>query len=185
MRQRYAEIIADRSTTDEVRQLALQVAKLVDLAHRNFSFDTAINTGRGGAKPFSDEIDEHLAEARLLIADRKWAEADRVLARAHQKRIDHVPILANLGWARLHNSELDQETRTEEGNDFLLLAEQFDPMDGDGQYYLAQVLLAAGRIDEAQQRAARAAKALPEDAARKTLLRKIKVLVAQAEAKAR
>jgi len=126
-----------------------------------------------------------LEEARSLIGDKKWTEADRLLARAHQKRIDHVPVLANLGWARLHNPDVDQETRTEEGHDYLLLAEEFDPRDGDGQYYLAQVLLAAGRLEEAEQRATRALEAVPEDTARKALVRKIKVLTTRAKAKAR
>jgi CheY-like chemotaxis protein len=175
MRQRYAEL----------RVLALQIAKIVDMAHRNFNFDAVTSTGLGAAAMFGDDIDEMLEEGRSLIGDRRWTEADRLLARAHRKRIDHVPVLANLGWARLHNPEVDQETRTEEGNDYLLLAEQFDPMDGDGQYYLAQVLLAAGRLEEAEQRAERALKAVPEDAARKALVRKIKVLTARTEAKAR
>jgi cytochrome c-type biogenesis protein CcmH/NrfG len=126
-----------------------------------------------------------LEEGRALIGDRQWAGADRVLSRAHEKRIDHVSVLSNLGWARLHNPGVDLETRTEEGHDFLLLAEQFDPTDGDGQYYLAQVLVAVGRLEEAEQRAVRALKAIPEDAARKALVRKIKVLSAQAESKAR
>jgi tetratricopeptide (TPR) repeat protein len=165
--------------------LALQIAKIVDMAHRNFNFDAVTSTGLGAAAMFGDDIDEMLEEGRSLIGDRRWTEADRLLARAHRKRIDHVPVLANLGWARLHNPEVDQETRTEEGNDYLLLAEQFDPMDGDGQYYLAQVLLAAGRLEEAEQRAERALKAVPEDAARKALVRKIKVLTARTEAKAR
>jgi tetratricopeptide (TPR) repeat protein len=185
MRQRYAELIADRGGTAEVRVLALQIAKIVDMAHRNFNFDAVTSTGLGAAAMFGDDIDEMLEEGRSLIGDRRWTEADRLLARAHRKRIDHVPVLANLGWARLHNPEVDQETRTEEGNDYLLLAEQFDPMDGDGQYYLAQVLLAAGRLEEAEQRAERALKAVPEDAARKALVRKIKVLTARTEAKAR
>jgi len=185
MRQRYAEVIADRSSSAEVRVLALQIAKIVDMAHRNFNFDAVTSTGRGRASVFGDDIDELLEEGRSLIADRRWTEADRLLACAHKKRIDHVPVLANLGWARLHNPDLDPESRTEEGHDYLLLAEQFDPMDGDGQYYLAQVLLAAGRFEEAEERAARASKAVPEDTARKALVRKIKVLAAQVEAKAR
>jgi DNA-binding response OmpR family regulator len=185
MRLRYAELIADRGTSAEVRGLALQIAKIVDLAHRNFNVDAVSSTGRGRATPYSDDVDEMLEEGRALIGDRQWAGADRVLSRAHEKRIDHVSVLSNLGWARLHNPGLDLETRTEEGHDFLLLAEQFDPTDGDGQYYLAQVLVAVGRLEEAEQRAVRALKAIPEDAARKALVRKIKVLSAQAESKAR
>ena len=68
---------------------------------------------------------------------------------------------------------------SEEGKDFMLLAEQVDPMDSDGQWYLAQVLLVSNRLDAAEQRAARAAKAEPEDGARLALLRKIRSRLAQ------
>ena len=67
----------------------------------------------------------------------------------------------------------------------MLLADEFDANDRDGQYFLAQVLLASNRLDAAELRAKRAVAAMPDDGARQTLLRKIKVLRAQAEDKAR
>ena len=96
-----------------------------------------------------------------------------------------MAVLANLGWARLHNPNQSLESRTEEGKDFLLLAEEFDPTNGEGQYYMAQILVASSRLDAAEQRAERAAQADPSDTARAALLRKIRVLRAQQEAKAR
>lgn len=186
MRQRYAEIVAKRNISHEVRALALDIAKRIDRAHRTFNFDAQISTGRREVVDTRvDEIGQMLSQSRQFIEQKSWEEADRVLAEAHKKQIDHVPVLANLGWARLHNPRLDLEVRTEEGRDFLLLAEEFDPLDKDGQYYLAQVLVASNRLDAAEQRAARALQSAPGDAAREALLRKIKRLRAQAEAKAR
>jgi len=182
MRQRYAEIVATRESSEDVRHLALEIAKRVDQAHRNFNFDPQVSTGNRKANTVvGDDVSRMLEEGREFIADKAWGQADEVLARAHTKRIDNVPVLANLGWARLHNPDLDLEVRTEEGRDFLLLAEQFDPMDADGQYFLAQVLVASNRLDAAEERADRAVKAMPDDKGRQTLLRKIKVLRKQAE----
>jgi hypothetical protein len=183
-RQRYAAIIARRDLGKPVRQVALDIAKRVDQAHRNFNFgsNAPVEALVTANQPL-DEIGEMLQEGRAKIASKDWEGADRVLARAHKKRIDHVSVLANLGWARLHNPSIDLETRTEEGKDFLLLAEQFDPLDSDGQYYLAQVLLVSNRLEAAEQRAARAAKAEPEDGARLALLRKIRSRLAHDKTK--
>ena len=184
MRQRYAEIIADKNLSAEVRNIALEIAKKVDAANRNFNFEGELRTGTGGHARISvhDEVDEMLQRGRELLATKDWVAADQLLSAAHEKRIDHVAVLANLGWARLHNPEVELEQRTEEGKDFLLLAEQFDPTDSDGQYYMAQILVASNRLDAAEQRAERATKAAPDDHARAALLRKIRTLRAQQEA---
>ena len=123
-----------------------------------------------------DEVEILLNEGRSFIAAKQWAQADSVLARAHAKQIDHVPVLANLGWARLHNPEVDLGVRTEEGKDFLLLAEQFDPKDADGQYYLAQVLLASGMPEAAEERAERAVSSGEGDPQRQALLSKVRLM---------
>ena len=148
MRDRYAEIVSGQDVSDEVRHVATRIKERIETAHRTFNFDVQMATG-GNKQPAivrDDEVEVLLTEGRSFIAAKQWAQADSVLARAHSKQIDHVPVLANLGWARLHNPEVDLGVRTEEGKDFLLLAEQFDPKDADGQYYLAQVLLASGML---------------------------------------
>jgi len=187
MRQRYAELIARKDVSADVRTLALEIAKKVDAAHRHFNFEQLDRTGSSAPARISvhDEVDQMLEGGRALIETKRWAEADKLLSKAHEKRIDHVAVLANLGWARLHNPEQSLESRTDEGRDFLLLAEQFDPTNGEGQYYLAQVLVASSRLDAAEQRAERAAKADPGDTARAALLRKIRVLRAQEVANSR
>ncbi len=183
MRQRYAEILARRDITEEVMSIALEIAKRVDSAHRNFNFKAQSSTGVGRVtSTYVDDVEVLLAQGRELIRQKQWSKADATLAAAHKRRIDHVPVLANLGWARIHNPEVESETRTDEGRDYLLLAEQFDSSDSDGQYYLAQVLVASNRLEAAGERAKRALAAAPDDAARQTLVRKIKVLLAKAGA---
>ncbi len=185
MRQRYAALIARPDASDDLRKLALEMAKKVDAAHRNFNHgaDTQTGSGRRVRMTAFDEVEDMLNRARTLIEAKDWCAADELLSKAHEKRIDHVPVLANLGWARLHNPEHSLEERTEEGKDFLLLAEQFDPTDADGQYYMAQVLVASNRLEAAEERAKRATEAMPDDAHRGALLRKIRVLRAQEQAK--
>jgi tetratricopeptide (TPR) repeat protein len=187
MRQRYAELTARKDLSVDVRKMALEIAKKVDAAHRHFNFERLERTGATTQAGISvhDDVEQMLDEARALIEAKRWTDADRLLSKAHEKRIDHVAVLANLGWARLHNPNQSLESRTEEGKDFLLLAEEFDPTNGEGQYYMAQILVASSRLDAAEQRAERAAQADPSDTARAALLRKIRVLRAQQEAKAR
>ncbi|MEC8191222.1 MAG: response regulator [Myxococcota bacterium] len=175
MHRRYAELASRSDLDPESRTIAQKMVRRVDLARRNFNFDATLKTGgSAGGRGFVDEVEEWLIEGKALLVKREWAAADKVLARAHHKRIDHPAVLANLGWARLHNPDVDAETRTEEGRDFLLLAEQFDPMDADGQFYLAQVLLAANRLEAAEERAERAAKAAPSEPTRQALVRTIR-----------
>ena len=175
MHRRYAELAGRTDLDPESRTIAQKMVKRVDQARRNFNFDATLKTGgSAGGGGVADEVEEWLIEGKALLVKREWAAADTVLARAHYKRIDHPAVLANLGWARLHNPDVDAETRTEEGRDFLLLAEQFDPMDADGQFYLAQVLLAANRLEAAEERAERAAKAAPSDPTRQALIRTIR-----------
>lgn len=181
MRLRYAEMIARRTGDKRVRELAFQICKRVDEAHRSFH---SVSPDVLGVPPSKkdwevDEITLLLEEGRGFIQSSEWAAADHALTKAHEKRLDNVPVLANLGWARLHNPDIDLEKRTEEGRDFLLLAEQFDPHDGDGQYYLAQVLVASGRLDAAEQRASRAMNAMQDDPRRVALHRQIRVKIAK------
>ena len=187
MRDRYEAIATQPDVSDEIKRVAAAISQRVITAHRTFNFDAQMATG--GKKKASivtdDEIEVLLAEGREHIAAKQWARADTVLARAHKKQIDHVPVLANLGWARLHNPDLDLGTRTEEGKDFLLLAEQFDPRDREGQYYLAQVLVASGMLEAAEERAERAVAQGDGDPLPLALLKKVRVMRAREADKTR
>ena len=178
MRARYSEIVSGQDVSEEVRHVATQIKKRIETAHRTFNFDAQMATGgnKRASIVIDDEVEILLNEGRSFIAAKQWAQADSVLARAHAKQIDHVPVLANLGWARLHNPEVDLGVRTEEGKDFLLLAEQFDPKDADGQYYLAQVLLASGMLEAAEERAERAVSSGEGDPQRQALLSKVRLM---------
>ena len=110
-----------------------------------------------------------------MISKGEWAQADSVLTKAHRQQLDHAGVLSNLGWARLHNPDRPQDARADEGRDFLLLSEQFDPTNVDGQYFLAQYLLAANLVEAAAQRAKRAKEAAPGEPARAALHRKIQI----------
>ena len=43
-----------------------------------------------------------------------WPNADKAFTKAYQLCIEDNRILAHLGWARFHNEELDEQTRTDE-----------------------------------------------------------------------
>ena len=181
MRQRYAVLIARRTGDARIRELAFQICKRVDEAHKSFERTTVQQFAKSHSKPEweADEVSLLLEQGKAFIAQSEWSAADEALTKGHEKRLDNVPVLANLGWARLHNPNLDVEKRTEEGRDFLLLAEQFDPHDADGQYYLAQVLVASGRLDAAEERAARAMKSMPDEPRRAALHRQIRIKIAR------
>lgn len=172
MRTRYATLSEQRGLSAEDRALALTMVRNVERAHK--VFHAVGGSKQKHSEPVS-EVDQWLHEGKRLLADGKWAEADKVLSQAHTSQIDDARVMANLGWARLHNPEKEVELRTEEGQDLLLLAEQFDPTDSDGQFYLAQVLMAANQVAAAEQRAARAVGADPDDTRRRALLRKIRL----------
>ncbi len=181
MRNRYMGLSADVRMTEEVRMLADKMVREIDRAHKYFDFSVGQQTGSsdiddGDAQ--SSDLDAWLEHGRDLIAAGEWAEADLVLTKAHQLQLDHVGVLANLGWARLHNPKRDQNKRSEEGRDYLLLAEQFDAHDSDGQFYLAQVLLALNKVAAAEQRAKRAMNTEPGEPRRAVLYRKIQVKLA-------
>jgi len=187
MRERYTEIQSRDDISAEARELAVAILKRVEVAHRTFNFDAQTVTGglKKAAIIIGDEVEVLLDQGRGHIEEKQWSQADSVLAQAHQKQIDHVSVLANLGWARLHNPDLALEVRTEEGKDFLLLAEQFDPRNAEGQYYLAQVLVASGMLEAAEERAARAVESRGSDLLMQALLKKIRVMRASEEQKAR
>lgn len=172
MRARYLEMTRDESLPAEARDLAAQILEKVEDAARNFFKARA---AQGAAA-----LDENrlLAAARELIAQRKWDQAERVLARARQLRADHAGVLANLGWAVYHNPARPVEARTAEARELLALAEQFDPYDGEGQYYLAELLYRGREFQAALSRADRAVRARPDHAESVSLSRRVRARLA-------
>jgi hypothetical protein len=183
MRDRYTRLSQDGGLPDEVRELAGRIGQVIRQAHRHFGFKGA--TGfEEPATPTqqistSDRLEILLEQGRKFIARGEWSAADAILSEAHRDQLDHAGILSNLGWARLHNPNRDEEERTEEGRDFLLLGEQFDPHHVDGQYFLAQFMLASRLLEAAEARARRARDAAPGEPARNALYRKIQIKLAE------
>lgn len=178
MRQRYERFAVDNRLAQDVRDMSMRMVNAIDNAHKFFDFSAGQQTG-GAVQDLGREIEDELAQllvqGRRCIALSEWEQADQLLSRAHRQQLDHVAVLANLGWARIHNPSKVLERRTEEGRDFLLLAEQFDEDNEDGQYYLAQLLLVGGKLDAAVIRARRAMTAAPGEPKRAALHRKIKI----------
>lgn len=168
MRARYSAMVADGGLPAEARELAAQILERVEEAARTF--------GKARAAAAAAVMDEErlLTLGRELIGRREWEQADRVLSRARHIKSDHPGVLANLAWARLHSGARPAETRAQEARELLMLAEQFDAQNGEGQYYLAELLYRMREYAAALPRAERAVRASPDNAAAAGLARKLR-----------
>ena len=168
LRERYQGMIKDAALDAEAHKLATQMLERVEEATRNF--------GKARSAAAAGTMDEErlLTMARELIAARQWDQAERVLTRARQLKADHVGVLANLGWARLHNPVRGAAERATAAEEMLALAEQFDPQHAEGQYYLAELLYRLGEYARALPRAERAERAAPGNPAAASLARKLR-----------
>jgi tetratricopeptide (TPR) repeat protein len=88
--------------------------------------------------------------------------------------MDHPGVLANLAWARLSNPMHPPGRRSDDARELLLLAEQFDPHHGEGQYYLGELLYRLGEYAAAMPRAHRAVNASPPHPGAPALYKKLK-----------
>lgn len=167
MRQRYAAMSRDESLPVEGRTLAAQILSRIDESERGFA------RARSAAVTKVDE-EMLLKFAREQIGRRNWEQAEKALRKARQMRSDHPAVLANLGWVILSNPSRPAEARTEEARELLLLSEQFDPHNADGQHYLAELLYRLGEYAAALPRAERAIKAQPDHAAAMALARRLR-----------
>lgn len=198
MRLRYAEIVRRSDSSPELREAAGELLSLVERStrteqdgtvslHASLSYagsgphgGSLHGGGSVGGDPTSmmgggESPEERLLQrGRSLITQSAWEQADRVLSRARDRRIDHPAILANLAWARLHNPGLPSAQREEDACDLLLLAEQFDAHDPEGQRYLALYLERRGDLGGALRRAQRAQRAQPTDIELQGLVRRLK-----------
>jgi CheY-like chemotaxis protein len=124
--------------------------------------------------PAASGPDEPAFRAGLrAMSSGDWPAADRLFTTARDLCLDSPRNLAHLGWARFHNPELPNQERTVEGTELLQLAEQFDPLYAEGQYFLAAVLHRGGDEEGALRRLRRALKAEPGHVASIALARKI------------
>jgi tetratricopeptide (TPR) repeat protein len=163
-RRRYRHLSGRADLPDETRALGRDLAALVDKAEK------AVGAGASASLPQTGEDLDLLAAGRRRIEAGAWAQADRVLTRARDLSLSDPDVLANLGWARLHNTERTDEERLEEGRDLLLLAEQLAPEAPEILAYTAEYFLMQGDIDRARTRARLLIKAAPASRAGRDLL---------------
>ncbi len=182
LRKRYRDIADSPTLPGALRQLAGEMLAIVEGAFHRFARSRADELRQRRAVERAEDFEaapateEDLAveKAEGLFAKGAFPEADRLLSRAHQKRIDHVGVIACLGWARLHNGHIEAHKREEEARELLLLAEQLDPVHPRGQRYLSELLRRRGDLPAALRRAQRALKAAPEDADAQRLVRELR-----------
>lgn len=163
-RRRYRHLSGRADLPDETRALGRALAALVDDAEK------AVVSGSAASLQGSAEDLDLLAAGRRRIAAGAWAQADRVLTRARDLSMSDPEVLANLGWARLHNPERARDARIEEGRDLLLLAEQLAPAVPEILGYTGEFFLMQGDVDRARTRAKLLIKADPASRAGKDLL---------------
>lgn len=168
LRERYQGMVTDPGLDDEAHKLAAQMLERVEDAVKNF--------GKARSAAAAGAMDEErlLALAHELIQQRQWEQAEKVLIKARQLKPDHIGVISNLGWARLHNPARPAAERAKGAQELLELAEQFDPQHAEGQYYLAELLYRLGEYAKALPRAERAARAAPENPAAASLARKLR-----------
>lgn len=179
MLNRYGHLASDPSQSQEIRELAHRLADLISQAGMQLRKD---ETPKERAAPEPSvvppaalsEEEKLLALGQRLIKAGSWEEADRVLTKANQLSLGDPIILACLGWARIHNPQLDEAERLEEGTEYLILGEQFGPKEVEGLIYLIQALVLQGRNDAALARAARGVKLAPDNVEMQRLFRSLK-----------
>ena len=179
MLSRYGHLASDPSQGQEIRELAHRLANLVSQAGMRLQSDQQKSSvpepkpHETQSAPLSEE-EQLLALGQRLIKAGSWEEADRALTKANQLSLGDPVILSCLGWARIHNPQLDKSERLEEGTEYLILGEQFGPKEVQGLIYLIQALSMQGRSDAALARAARGIKLAPDNEEMRRLFRRLK-----------
>ena len=148
---RYQMIADGESHSEATRVLAATLLERVIDAKTGWGHSTQ----RAAADPTTAREQVMLEQAKVLLEALAYSRADRVLVKARELAMANPGILAALGWARFHNPEKPKEDREEEGRDYLLLAEQFDPRDTEVLWQVAQVLEKMGNVAGALSRAER------------------------------
>ncbi len=167
MKARYDDLAVDESLTEEAQAAARQLARLVEIAVERWGHSHE----RARLDPTTQREAIMLEQAWVLIDAGDFPRADRVLTKARELAMANADILAALGWARFHNPERPAEQRTEEGRDFLMLAEQFDPAEPKILWMLCRVLAGSGKPEAALARAKRLVEIEPGHAEAKAMLK--------------
>lgn len=173
MTARYQQIAQDKTLPPSARDDAQRLLQAVEDAK------TALLSGRS-RRPVEvvPEEERLLHRGRDYVAREEWPAALAALRRARDLRLDHPGILANLGWATLHDPQLDEIDREEEARGLLALAVQFAPDDPEGNLYYARFLETQDDPERALPYARRALAANPEDGPTQRLVARLQRAVA-------
>lgn len=160
MLDRYTTISENARYTDETRDLAKQLVAKVNEAVERWGHVQH----RAGGDPTTQREQIMLEQGMVLVDAGDFARADRMLTQARDLAMVNPKILAALGWARFNNPDRPADERREEGRDYLLLAEQFDPKDTQTEWLLCKVLRMMGDDQAALRRARRVLSVDPDHA---------------------
>ncbi|MBM76423.1 MAG: hypothetical protein CMK59_13540 [Proteobacteria bacterium] len=111
------------------------------------------------------ELEEHERFYQVglkAIENKDWPRADKALSKAYQLCIEDINILANLGWARFHNEEVDESKRQDEALENLQLAVQLDSSNLNALVFLSQIYKELGQPDKALAPIRKATKLTPD-----------------------
>ena len=148
LKRRYMKVVKSDDVPSEAKQIAAELAQLVDHAYVELCAVGPRQAQRKRLVTDEERLVKYLDHARELVEAQEWDKADKLLAQARLLKQDDPVVLALAGWCRYHNPVLDRHKREEHAKDLLMMAEQFDPYQFDCQYYLAQYSSEMGRSRE-------------------------------------
>jgi DNA-binding response OmpR family regulator len=170
MSERYRAIATDKTMSNAVRAVAIEIGEKVDAARHVMEQRASRNSAREGEAAWEAELGATTSvappsvppEERLLLQARdalrggRPAVAARLLEQARDLRLDHPAVLANLGWSRFKALTNPSPEALDDVRDLLLLAVQFDARNFEARLYLAQVLDSSGDSNGARVHASAA-----------------------------
>jgi DNA-binding response OmpR family regulator len=174
LKRRYMKVVKSDDVPNEAKQLAGELAQLVDHAYVELCAVGPRQAQRRRLMTDEERLVKYIDHARELVEAQDWDKADKLLAQARLLKQDDPVVLALAGWCRYHNPVLDRYKREEHAKDLLMMAEQFDPYQFDCQYYLAQFFHEQNDLENSWRRIVRATRVHPEHQGAQNLYQKIK-----------
>ena len=174
LKRRYMKVVKSDDVPNEAKQLAAELAQLVDHAYVELCAVGPRQAQRRRLMTDEERLVKYIDHARELVEAQDWDKADKLLAQARLLKQDDPIVLALAGWCRYHNPVLDRYKREEHAKDLLMMAEQFDPYQFDCQYYLAQYFSEMGDLENAWRRIVRATRVGTDHQGAQNLYQKIK-----------
>jgi DNA-binding response OmpR family regulator len=174
LKRRYMKVVKSDEVPNEAKQIAAELAQLVDHAYVELCAVGPRQQQRRRLMTDEERLVKYIDHARELVEAQDWDKADKLLAQARLLKQDDPVVLALAGWCRYHNPVLDRYKREEHAKDLLMMAEQFDPYQFDCQYYLAQFFHEMNDLENSWRRIVRATRVHPEHQGAQNLYQKIK-----------